>query len=142
MYTDGSCLKAHGSGGYAYVLIYDGRTTSYIRTASGSYRNTTNNRMEMTAIIKGLQMLTKRCSVCVYTDSKMISDMFNKHIIDKWVECHFRRDKKLKNEDLWRNLLNETGRHDITFIHVKGHSGNLMNDMCDKLAYEAAKNIE
>lgn len=143
MYTDGSCLKAHESGGYAYILIYDARTISFIRAGDGAYRNTTNNRMEMTAVIKGFQLLTRSCEVCVYTDSKLISDMFNNHIIDKWAECHFRRNgRKLKNEDLWRNLLKEVSRHDVTFIHIRGHSGNIMNEMCDRLAYKAAKGID
>lgn len=143
LYTDGSCLSLHGDGGYAYVLQYeDMKGCRYIRTGNGAYRNTTNNRMEMTAIIKGLQELTRSCEVCVYTDSKFISDMFSEHIIDKWVECHFRRNgRKLKNEDLWRNMLHEINKHDVTFSHVKGHSGNVMNEACDKLAYAAARSL-
>lgn len=145
IYTDGSCVPNHGSGGYAFVLQYEDKYgRDYIKTCTGVYRNTTNNRMEMTSIIKGLQELSYKCDVCVYTDSKLITDMFNNHVIDTWVQCHFRKNgRRLKNEDLWKNLIKEVNEHNnVQFIHVKGHSGNVMNEACDYLAREAARSID
>ncbi|KUK53902.1 MAG: Ribonuclease H [Desulfotomaculum sp. 46_296] len=137
IYTDGACSGNPGSGGYGIVLKYKDN----IKEVSGGYRQTTNNRMELIAVIKGLEALKKPCAVKIYSDSKYIIDALNKGWAGKWKENGWRRDrnKPAKNADLWIKILNLAEKHKITWVWVKGHDDNIYNNRCDKLAQEASK---
>ena len=137
IYTDGACSGNPGSGGYGIVLKYKDN----IKEISGGYRQTTNNRMELIAVIKGLEALKKPCEVKIYSDSKYIIDAVNKGWTEKWKENGWRlaSNKPTKNADLWIKLLNLAKKHKITWVWVKGHDVNLYNNRCDQLAQEASK---
>ncbi|WP_343189239.1 ribonuclease HI [Buchnera aphidicola (Chaitoregma tattakana)] len=137
MYIDGSCIKNPGPGGYGVLLKYK----QYKKTISKGFYFTTNNRMELTAAIEGLKSLKKTCTVKIITDSKYL-----KLGISIWIKTWKKkkwntvRKKKIKNLDLWKRLNILNNAHKITWIWVKGHNGNYGNEICDKLAKEAAKN--
>ncbi|MEJ0009345.1 MAG: ribonuclease HI [Alphaproteobacteria bacterium] len=139
IYTDGACLGNPGPGGWGAVLFY-GRTEKEI---SGGESATTNNRMEMTAVIMALRSLTRPCKVAVYTDSKYVQQG-----ITEWVHGWAKRgwrtaDKKpVKNVDLWQALLEEAKRHTIAWHWVKGHADNAHNNRADALACAAAAAIK
>lgn len=137
MYTDGACSGNPGSGGYGIVLKYKDN----IKEISGGYRQTTNNRMELIAVIIGLEALKKPCKVKIYSDSKYIIDALNKGWIRKWKENGWlrARNKPTKNADLWVKILNLAEKHIITWVWVKGHDENIYNNRCDKLAKEAIR---
>ena len=107
---------------------------------SGGYRKTTNNRMELTAAIKGLEALQERCKVHLYSDSKYVVDALSKGWAARWRAQGWQRNKteSAVNPDLWERLLQLCDAHDMTFHWVKGHSGNPYNERCDRLATEAA----
>ena len=134
--TDGSCLGNPGRGGWAAILRYSG----YKKELSGSDPGTTNNRMEMTAVIEGLEVLTQPCKVRVEIDSEYV-----KNGITKWIHGWKKRGWKtaaktpVKNEDLWRKLDDAVGRHEVEWKWVKGHAGHRDNNRCDELAREAAE---
>lgn len=133
IHTDGSSRGNPGPGGYGVVLI-SGKLRKEI---CGGYRNTTNNRMELMAVIVGLEALKKTgCDVTIYTDSKYVSDAFNLGWIKEWQKKDF---KKVKNPDLWKRLLAAINSHSVKFVWVKGHAENIENNRCDKLAVEASK---
>lgn len=135
IYTDGACSGNPGAGGWAAILFYNGNK----KEVSGYDKNTTNNRMELFAIIQGLNQLKEQCEVNVYSDSAYAVDSFNKNWIDSWQKNNWKTaDKKdVKNKDLWTDLLIKTGKHNVTFIKVKGHSDNEFNNRCDELARDA-----
>ena len=137
IYTDGACSGNPGSGGYGIVLKYKDN----IKEISGGYRQTTNNRMELIAVIIGLEALNKPCEVKIYSDSRYIIDAVNKGWIKKWKKNGWQRtrDQPAKNVDLWIRILNLAEKHKITWVWVKGHDENLYNNRCDKLAREAIK---
>ena len=137
IYTDGACSGNPGPGGYGTVLLYNGHR----KELSGGYKDTTNNRMEMTAVIKGLEALKSKCQVTVYSDSRYIVDAIEKGWAEKWRNNGWMRNKKDKalNVDLWKQLLSLYALHDVTFIWVKGHADNPENSRCDELAVAAAK---
>lgn len=143
IYTDGSCLQAYSYGGYAFILSFEDKSGKrYMTIVSGAFRGTTNNRMEMTAIIFALQRLNHRCNVSVHTDSRLVVDMYNTGMIYKWrAGCYRRNGRKLKNLDLWRNLVKETDKHEVDFDWIKGHSGNEFNELCDEFAGSAARRL-
>lgn len=138
LYTDGACSGNPGVGGWGAVLIYNGVE----KRISGADGSTTNNRMEMTAVIEGLKCLKEPCEVDVYSDSAYTVNAFIQGWIFGWAKNGFKKaDKKpVLNEDLWRSLLELNGIHKLKFIKVKGHSDNEYNNICDKLATDAVKN--
>lgn len=132
IYTDGACSGNPGAGGYGVVLIYGGTK----RELSEGYRLTTNNRMEVLAVIKGLEALKEPCQVTLYSDSKYVVDAIQKGWVTKWKANGWYRNKKERasNVDLWERLLVQLERHQVTFQWVKGHADNPGNERCDELA--------
>lgn len=140
IYTDGACSGNPGMGGYCSILIYNGVE----KVVSGSEKETTNNRMELLAVIKGLECLKERCKVNLYSDSQYVVDAFNKNWIINWQSNNWRTSdkKEVKNIDLWQSLLNLCVLHEITFIKVKGHADNEFNNRCDKIAVNEYKKLQ
>ena len=142
IYTDGAARgNPDGPGGYGTVLHYvDSKGVLHEREYSQGYVRTTNNRMELMAAIVGLEALTRPCEVELYSDSKYLTDAFNKKWIDGWIRKNWRRGKNepVKNRELWERLLKAMQPHHVTFIWVKGHDGHEMNERCDVLATTAA----
>ena len=133
MYTDGASSGNPGPGGYGTVLIYG----QHRKELSEGFRKTTNNRMELLAVIKGLEALKRpNLEVRVYSDSKYVVDSVTKGWVFNWQKKGF-KDKK--NQDLWQRFLKIYQLHKVTFQWVKGHDGNPENERCDELAVEAAK---
>jgi len=133
IYTDGASRGNPGPGGYGVVLIYG----KHRLEKSEGFRLTTNNRMELLGVIKGLESLKKEnCKVVVYTDSKYVADAVEKGWIFHWESKGF---KKKKNPDLWIRFLNIYRKHTVKFVWVKGHASNPENEVCDRLAVEASK---
>lgn len=132
IYTDGACSGNPGPGGYAAILIAGG----YEKELSGGEKSTTNNRMELMAVIKGLEALKCRCNVSIYSDSAYVVNAFNNNWIYSWQKNNWINSAKspVANRDLWEKLLELKGKHNVTFIKVKGHSDNEYNNRCDKLA--------
>jgi ribonuclease HI len=137
IFTDGACRKNPGPGGWAAVLIYQGRQ----RVLSGSAPNTTNNRMELMAAIEGLNALKRPCAVELFTDSEYL-----KKGIRSWLPLWKRRGfvtidgQPVKNQDLWQKLEQAASQHRVEWKWVRGHAGNRMNEFCDRLAKEALEN--
>ena len=141
LYTDGSARgNPEGPGGYGAVLHYvDRNGTLHEREYSAGYKKTTNNRMELMAVIAGLEALTKPCEVEVISDSKYVTDAFNKNWIDGWLRKNWKgASGPVKNVDLWKRLLKAKAPHQVTFTWVKGHAGHPENERCDMLATGAA----
>lgn len=137
IYTDGACSGNPGSGGWACILNYNGIE----KELSGGEELTTNNRMELTAIVKGLEALKQKCSVSVYSDSQYVVSAFNEGWIYNWIKQGWKTaDKKeVKNVDLWQKLLELKDKHEVTFCKVKGHANDDKNNRCDKLAREQSE---
>ena len=139
IYTDGSSLGNPGRGGWAAVLMTTGKTLEI----SGGYRMTTNNRMELMAIIKGLGALKVACSdVTIFTDSELIVNAINKGWLERWIENNWRTTSKnsVANIDLWQEFIPLWKQHKIKFIWIEGHSGIEGNERCDVLCKQAAEN--
>ena len=133
IYTDGSCLKNPGDGGWAAVIIRNDES----KEISGSERNTTNNRMELLAVIIALENIKKPdCQITVYSDSKYVVDAVEKKWVFSWEKKNF---KNKKNPDLWIRFLKIFTTLSVRFIWVKGHSDNVENERCDFLAVEATE---
>ena len=132
IYTDGACSCNPGPGGWGAVLIYNGKE----KRLSGFEDNTTNNRMELLAVIQALNKLKEPCNVILYSDSAYVVNAFEQNWIEDWQIRNWRTagKKEVKNIDLWQKLLEYTKTHNITFNKVKGHSTNLYNNICDSLA--------
>ena len=139
IYTDGACSKNPGPGGWGAVLIYK----SHRKEISGADAQTTNNRMELTAVIKALECLKEKCKIELFTDSKYVCDSIKKGWAESWRNNNWKKsDKKPAiNADLWEILLNLISKHDITFNWVKGHAGNTENERCDELATSESKKL-
>ncbi|MFZ9737715.1 MAG: ribonuclease HI [Prochlorotrichaceae cyanobacterium] len=137
IYTDGSCLKNPGPGGYGVVLLYG----EHRKELSGGFQYTTNNRMEILAAIVGLEALKEPCQVELYSDSQYVVNAISKGWAKRWQSKGWMRnkDEKALNPDLWERLLSLCDRHQVTFNWVRGHSGNVENERCDRLAVAAAK---
>jgi len=132
IYTDGSSRGNPGPGGYGIVLI----SGKYRKEISEGFRKTTNNRMELLAVIIALETLKFEGSyVNIYTDSKYVSDAINKNWMENWQKTNF---KKVKNPDLWKRFIDIYKKHNVKFIWVKGHSDNKENNRCDELAVSAS----
>ena len=133
IYTDGAASGNPGPGGYGIVL----KSGPHRLELSSGFRLTTNNRMELLAVIKGLEALKKPGSrVVVYTDSKYVADAVEKGWLFQWESKGFR---KKKNPDLWIRFLKIYRMHDVRFVWIKGHNNDPENELCDKLAVEASK---
>ena len=137
IYTDGACSGNPGKGGWGCVLIYKEHQKEF----SGYDPETTNNRMELTAVIESLKKLKEPCKVDLYTDSAYVSNAFLNNWIEAWKNNNFKtaNNKLVQNLDLWQQLLSLCETHDITFHKVKGHSDNALNNLCDKLATDQIK---
>lgn len=136
IFTDGACSGNPGPGGYGVILRYKGVN----KELSGGEPNTTNNRMELTAVITGLAALKETCEVTLYSDSRYIIDAVQKGWAKKWQANHWMRNAKepALNADLWEQLLCLLERHQVTFVWVKGHAGHPENERCDQLAVQAS----
>jgi len=135
IYTDGSSLGNPGPGGYGIIIkTSDG---SFEKQFSKGFRKTTNNRMELLAVIDALKKIkNKKIPIEIYTDSKYVSEAINKGWLNKWVKERFR---KTKNPDLWKEFLKTAKDFDFTIHWIKGHNKHPENEKCDKLAVQAAK---
>ena len=142
IYTDGAARgNPDGPGGYGTVLEYvDTKGQLHTKEISQGYKKTTNNRMELMAVIAGLEALNRPCEVEVYSDSQYVVNAFNQHWIEGWIKKGWKRGKNesVKNDDLWKRLLAVKGKHQVKFIWVKGHDGHPQNERCDMLATTAA----
>ena len=137
VYTDGACSGNPGKGGYCAILKYGENE----KIVSGFEDDTTNNRMELLAVIKGLESLKKVCEVNLFSDSSYVVNAFNEGWIYDWQSNGWKTSSKkdVKNVDLWLNLLELTKTHQVKFIKVKGHADNPYNNRCDKIAVEEYK---
>lgn len=139
IYTDGACSGNPGPGGWGTVLMYG----EHKREIAGYVSMTTNQRMELTAVIEGLNLLKEECKVKLYSDSAYVINAFNQRWLDNWQRNGWKNAKKdpVENQDLWKELLKLTKKHQVTWIKVKGHSDNIYNNRCDELARdEISKN--
>lgn len=139
IYTDGACSGNPGPGGWAAVLIYG----EYKKEIYGGSKNTTNNIMELTAIIEGLKALKQECEVEVYSDSAYSVNAFNQGWIYNWIKKGWKTadGNNVKNKELWQELYDLTKKHKVTFIKVKGHSDVELNNRCDELARKAISEL-
>lgn len=137
VYTDGACSHNPGPGGWGVVLIYG----PHIKELSGFEPHSTNQRMELTAAIKGLEQLKERTKVRLYSDSAYLINAFNLGWIDNWQKNGWRnsRGDPVSNSDLWKALIELSRKHEIEWIKVKGHSTNKWNNHCDELARQAIR---
>ena len=142
IFTDGAARgNPEGPGGYGTVLQYiDSKGELHEREYSAGYKKTTNNRMELMAVITGLEALTRPCEVEVISDSKYVTDAFNQHWVDGWLKRNWKgsSNNSVKNVDLWKRLLKAKAPHQEKFTWVTGHAGHPENERCDKLATTAA----
>jgi ribonuclease HI len=139
IYTDGACRGNPGRGGWGTILVYG----PFEKEMSGGDRETTNNRMELTAAIEGLAALKEPCEVTLYSDSKYLVDAYLNGWVDAWCAAGWRRGREpLKNPDLWERLYSLTKIHKVSFVWVKGHNGHDYNERCDKLACAFADSFD
>jgi len=137
IFTDGACSGNPGPGGYGTIL----RFGDIEKELSGGEKETTNNRMELTAAIVGLETLKEPCNVIIYSDSKYLIDSIQKGWVVRWKNNNWMRTSKDKalNSDLWEKLLILLEKHVVNFVWVKGHTGHSENERCDKLAVMATE---
>jgi len=137
IFTDGACSGNPGPGGYGAILKYEDRE----KEISGGSLQTTNNRMELTAVVEALKQLKYACNVIIYTDSKYIVDTVTKKWAFTWKMNNWKKADKTDalNVDLWSELLDLLDIHIVKFKWVKGHNGHLENERCDKLAAKKCK---
>ena len=140
IYTDGSCRGNPGVGGWGAVLIYG----THKRELSGGEAQTTNNRMELTAVIEALSLLKEPCEVILTSDSKYVIDALEQGWAEGWKRRGWKKADKSPalNPDLWEKLLELVHRHQVTTVWVKGHAGHPYNERCDQLATEFADKIK
>ena len=139
IYTDGACSGNPGIGGWAAILSYKGSE----KEISGGERDTTNNKMELKAIIEGLKALKEKCKVKLYSDSAYAISAFTENWIENWVQSNWKTagKKQVKNIEMWQELLTLIQKHEVEFIKVKGHSDNVKNNRCDELARSEIKKL-
>ena len=140
IYTDGACSGNPGPGGWGAVLICD----DVKKEISKKKKDTTNNIMEMTAVLEALKLLKYECDVKIYSDSAYVVNAFNQGWIYNWRKNNWKTANKepVKNRELWEELYDLTKKHKTEFIKVKGHSDNELNNRCDYLATSAIKEVE
>jgi ribonuclease HI len=137
IYTDGGCRPNPGRGGWGVLLM----SGVHEREMSGAERDTTNNRMELTAAIKALEVLDRPCEVTLFTDSEYVKNGISKWI-NNWLKNGWKSGKKpVKNQDLWKRLHEARQRHDVNWRWTKGHAGNKYNERVDQLATDALENL-
>ena len=137
IFTDGACSGNPGPGGWGTILRYNGVE----KELSGGEANTTNNRMELTAVISGLKALKEPCEVTLYSDSQYVCNALKLGWAKKWQSQGWMRNKKepALNPELWEELLRLCGVHQVEVVWVKGHAGHPENERCDRLAVEQSK---
>lgn len=140
IYTDGACSGNPGPGGWGAVLEYGGRE----KHISGGEASTTNNRMELTAVITALEMLKESCEVTLTSDSKYVVDAIEKGWLESWQKKNWKKSdgKPALNVDLWQRLVPLLSRHNITFVWIKGHDGHPYNELCDAMAVKESKRLQ
>ena len=138
IYTDGACSGNPGKGGFGIVLLYKNNR----KEISEGYESTTNNRMELLAVIRALEVLKEPCKVNLYSDSKYVIDSITKGWVQKWKKNNWVKSDKKKalNVDLWEKLLPLLEKHEVSLFWVKGHADNVENERCDQLARRAIEN--
>lgn len=139
IYTDGACSGNPGPGGWGSILMCKGKK----KEISGACKNTTNNIMEITAVIEALKLLKYECNVKIYSDSAYVVNAFNQNWIYGWMRKGWVNSSKepVKNRELWEELYSLTKQHNVEFIKVKGHSDNEYNNRCDELARAAIETV-
>ena len=139
IYTDGACSGNPGPGGWAAVLICENNKKEIF----GGKKNTTNNIMELTAIIEGLRALKTECEVEIFSDSAYCVNAFNQNWIFGWIKKNWKTSsgEPVKNKELWQELYSLTKKHKVKFNKVKGHSNVELNNRCDELARNAIKEL-
>lgn len=137
IYTDGACIRNPGPGGYGVVLLYG----EHRKELSGGFRKTTNNRMEIMAVIAGLEVLRQKCRITLYSDSQYVVNAIRKGWARRWRANNWRRTRTepALNPDLWGRLLELCEKHEVEFRWVRGHAGTKENERCDELATTAAR---
>ena len=139
IYTDGACSGNPGPGGWGTILMYKENK----KEISGSKKETTNNVMELTAVIEGLKLLRYPCEVEIYSDSSYVVNAFENGWIYNWIKNNWKTSGKdpVKNKELWQELYDLTKIHKVKFNKVKGHSDNKYNNRCDELARNAIEKL-
>ncbi len=139
IYTDGACSGNPGPGGWGAILMYNEKS----KEISGAQNDTTNNIMEITAVLEALKLLKEECNVKVYSDSAYVVNAFNQGWLNNWQKNNWKTANKepVKNRELWEELYELTNKHKVEFIKVKGHSDNEYNNRCDFLATSAIKTL-
>ncbi len=137
IYTDGACSYNPGPGGWGAVLLYKGNE----KRISGYEPETTNNRMELTAVLEAIKAIKEPCSLVIHTDSAYIHNAFTQKWIDKWLANGWKNASKqpVENQDLWKAILKASAEHQVTYKKVKGHATDKYNNICDELARKAIK---
>ena len=140
IYTDGACLGNPGPGGWCAIATYNGKEKLFC----GNEENTTNNRMELISVIEGLKALKEPCNAEIVSDSKYVTEAFNRNWIYSWQTKGWRKadGKPVKNQELWEELLALSNSHKVKFTHIKGHNGHIFNEKCDSAAREQANLIQ
>lgn len=140
IYTDGACRGNPGRGGWGAILVYNGRE----KELSGGEKLTTNNRMELSAVISALSALKESCQVTLTTDSQYVVNAIEKGWLDSWKKNKWRKSDKsaVLNVDLWEKLDELLEKHEVTFVWVRGHNGHPYNERCDALATAFADGLE
>lgn len=141
IFTDGSARGNPGPGGYGAILRYrDSQGRLHEKELSQGFLCTTNNRMELLAVIVALEALKRPCEVVVQSDSQYVVNAFNQHWVEGWLKRGWKNSQKqpVKNVDLWKRLLVAKDNHQVEFVWVKGHAGHAENERCDELATAAA----
>ena len=140
IYTDGACSGNPGPGGWGAILMYKGAK----KEISGGMKQTTNNIMEVTAVIEALKCLKVESDVQVYSDSAYTVNAFNQGWIYNWMKKGWKTasGEPVKNKELWQELYSLTKKHKVEFIKVKGHSDNEFNNRCDEMARKAIKKLQ
>lgn len=135
IYTDGACSGNPGPGGWGAILMYN----DYKKEISGYSPETTNNVMEMTAVVEALKLLKEECEITIYSDSAYVVNAFLQKWIKGWIANGWKTSnkKEVKNKELWQEMLDLLNKHNYKFIKVKGHSDNEYNNRCDFLATSA-----
>ena len=140
IYTDGACRNNPGRGGWGAILVYNGRE----KELSGGEAPTTNNRMELSAVIAALSALTESCEVKLTTDSQYVVNAIEKGWLDSWRRNGWKKSDKspVQNVDLWEKLILLLDTHKVSFVWVRGHNGHPYNERCDALATKFADSLE